>query len=316
MNRLFGAAALFACGFILAVEAPNARAQAPASTPADSSAPVKLPSGLEKDLIDPAVNPCDNFVQYACGNFTKLYPIPADLPGYDSLFRIQDHTQIVLHQLLDKVAEKSAQHTANEQKIGDYYATCMDQKAIDDAGLKPFQAELDRISALSDKKQLTDLLAHDQMINVNVFFNYSEQQDFADATKQIAAVDQGGLGLPERDYYFRTGDAAEKTRKDYVAHIATVLGLLGEPADKAAADADKIMALETALAKVSMDVTDRRDPHNVYHMMPATQLAQLTPAIDWPQLFAKTGVPGIADLNVANPDFFKGLQSHSRIHRP
>ncbi len=311
MNRLFGAAALLACGLILAAQVPAAHGQAPApaSTPGDSNAPVKLPSGLDKELIDNSVDPCTNFVQYACGNFTKLFPTPADLPGYDTLFRVEDHTQIVLHQLLDKVAEKSAQHTPNQQKIGDYYATCMDEKAIDDAGLKPFQAEFDRISALNDKTQLTDLLAHAQMMNVNVFFSYSEQQDFADATKQIAAVDQGGLGLPERDYYFRTGDAAEKTRKDYVAHIATVLGLLGEPADKAAADADKIMALETALAKVSMDVTDRRDPHNVYHMMPVAQLAQLTPAIDWPRFFTRTGVPGIADLNVANPDFFKGLQA-------
>ena len=176
-------------------------------------------------------------MQYACGNFTKLYPVPADLPGYDSLFMVHEHTQIVLHQLLDQVADKSAQHTPNEQKIGDYYATCMDEKAIDDAGLKPFKAELDRIAALRDKKQLTDLLAHDQMINIGAFFNYSEQQDFSDASKQIAVVDQGGLGLPERDYYFRTGDAAEKTRKEYVAHVATMLDLLGEPADKASADA-------------------------------------------------------------------------------
>ncbi len=310
MHRLFGAASpLLAAGILFAVQVAAVYAQAPAPTPGDSDDSVKLVSGLDKELIDNSADPCTNFVQYACGNFTKLYPTPPDLPGYDTLFRIQVHTQIVLHQLLDKVAEKSAQHTPDEQKIGDYYATCMDEKAIDDAGLKPFQPELDRISALTNKKQLTELLAHDQLINVNAFFSYSEQQDFADATKQIAAVDQGGLGLPERDYYFRTGDAAEKTRKDYVAHIATVLGLLGESANKAAADADKIMVLETALAKVSMDVTDRRNPHNVYHMMPVTQLAQLTPAIDWTQFFTRTGEPGIANLNVANPDFFKGLQA-------
>jgi len=310
MNRyLCAAALLLAAGFLVVVEVRGAHAQAPASAPADSNRTVKLLPGLDKELVDSSVNPCDNFVQYACGNFTKLYPVPADLPGYDSLFMVQEHTQIVLHQLLDQVADKSAQHTPNEQKIGDYYATCMDEKAIDDAGLKPFQPELDRIAALSDKKQLTDLLAHDQMINIGAFFNYSEQQDFSDARQQIAAVDQGGLGLPERDYYFRTGDAAEKTRKDYVAHVATMLTLLGEPADKAAADAQKIMDLETALAKVSMDVTDRRDPHKVYHMMAVTELAQLTPAIDWPQFFAKTEVPGITTLNVTNPDFFKGLEA-------
>ena len=183
-------------------------------------------------------------------------------------------------------------------------------------GLKPLQPELDRISALTDKKQLTALLAHYQMINVNAFFGYGEEQDFKDARKQIAVVVQGGLGLPERDYYFRTGDAAEKTRKEYVAHVTNMLALMGEPADKAAADAQKIMTLETALANVSMDVTSQRNPNNIYHPMTVAKLAELTPEIDWPQLFADTGVAGITDLNVSNPDFFKGLQTVLESDRP
>ncbi len=185
----------------------------------------------------------------------------------------------------------------------------MNEDAIHADGLKPLQPELDKIAALNDKKQLTDLLAHYQMINVNAFFGYGEEQDFKDARKQIAVVAQGGLGLPERDYYFRTGDAAEKTRKEYVEHIANMLGLMGEPADKASADAQKIMALETSLAKVSMDITSERDPNNVYHPMTVAKLAELTPEIDWPQFLAHTGVQGISDLNVTNPDFFKGLQA-------
>lgn len=284
----------------------HAQASTSSSTPEKK---VQLLPGLDKRLIDPGVDPCVNFWQYACGNFNKLYPIPADKSGYGSGAIIADYTQVVLHDMLNAVALPAAQHTANEQKIGDFYASCMDEKAIDAEGLKPLQPELDRIAALTDKKELTNLLAHDQMINVGAFLNYGEQQDFKDAQKQIAVVDQGGLGLPERDYYFRTGDAAEKTRKEYVEHIAKMLVLIGEPADKADSDAQKIMTLETALAKVSMDITSMRDPNNVYHPMTVAKLAELTPDIDWPKFFADTGVPGIADLNVTNPDFFKGLQA-------
>jgi endothelin-converting enzyme/putative endopeptidase len=270
---------------------------------------VELLPGLDKQLMDTNADPCVNFYQYACGNFAKLYPIPPDRSSYGSFSSVSDYTQIILRGLLEQAAKTNVQRTPNEQKIGDYYASCMDESAIDAKGLKPLQSEFDRIAALKNKKDLTDLLAHYQMINVGAFFGYGEQQDFKNAQKQIAVVDQGGLGLPERDYYFRTGPAAEKTRQQYVAHVAAMLQLIGEPAGKAADDAQKVMALETALAKVSMDVTSRRQPENIYHLLPAAKLSEMTPAIDWPKLFSDTGEPGIAELNVTDPDFFRGLQA-------
>jgi len=280
-----------------------------AETPDQPMKEPQLLPGLDKQSIDTAADPCVDFFQYACGNFSKLHPIPPDRSAYGTGAIVFEHTEYVLHAMLEKAAAGGAGRTSNEQKIGDYYASCMDVDAINRKGLAPLQPEFDRIAALKDKNQLTPLLAHFQLINVNAFLNLGEQQDFKDATKQIAVVDQGGIGLPERDYYFRKGDAAEKTRKDYVQHISNTLKLMGESDADAASDAQKIMQLETALAKVSMDVVSQRDPKNVYHFMALSDLQKTAPDINWPQFLTAAQAPSVTELNVANPDFYKGLNA-------
>ncbi len=274
------------------------------STKQDSPLP-----GVDKRFIDAKADPCQDFFQYACGNFTSLYPIPPDQTAFGVTTMVFNHTENELHTLLEKVAADSAARTPNEQKTGDFYASCMDTDAIHAKGLQPLAPEMERIAALKNKQGLTDLLAHFQLINANAFFGFGEQQDFKDARKQIAAVDQGGLGLPERGYYVRTGAAADKIRQQYVQHIANMLKLMGEPENDAARHAAGIMQLETDLAKVSMDVTARRDPKNVYHPMPVAELTTLAPEIAWLRFLEQTGTPPITELNVGNPDFFKGLNA-------
>jgi len=287
-----------------AVFAQNAN---PASSDAGTAQTYSLIPALDKTVMDTAADPCVDFYQYACGNWSKLHPIPSDSPVSDEFYNLEQYNRQVLHGILEKAAADDLSRDANTRKIGDYYASCVDDAAIQQKGLAPLKPELDRIEALTSKDQLPELLAHYQLINVNAFLGYGSQQDFKDATRNIAAVTQGGLGLPEKDYYFRTGEKDKEIRDQYVQHIANVLKLLGSSDKQATSDAAAIMKLETALAKVSLDVTSQREPHNVYHMMPTKDLQALAPVFRWERLYRASESPEFAEINVAEPEFFKGM---------
>jgi len=263
--------------------------------------------GYDSSIMDTAANPCDDFYQFACGNFAKEHPIPADLPGFNQFYNLMEFNDQALHQILEKAASAHAAPGSNEQKIGDYYAACLDTDAIDKAGLAPIQPELDRIAAVHSKKELPSVIAYLTKMGVDVFFGYGSMQDFKDATRQIAAIDQGGLGLPEKDYYLRTDAKSAETRQQYVAHLANVLRLLGDPADQVQSEAQKIMDFEIALAKGSMGVVERRDPQKIYHMMTLVSFSSTAPAIDAPEYIKLLGSPAVESLNVVSPGFFPAL---------
>jgi putative endopeptidase len=264
------------------------------------------PPAFDASSIDTGADPCNDFYKFACGNFAKNHPIPADQASSSNFYVLYNVNTQALNGIVTKEAAGGAERTPNEQKIGDFYAACLNTDAIERKGLTPIQAILGEIDG-TNKLGLAELSGRLQRIGINVFFSYGEMQDFKNASKQIAVVDQGGLGLPEKDYYLRTGDKDKTLRDQYVAHITKMLVFGGETPQQALRHANAILAFETALAKASDSVTDRRDPAKIYHLETTADFEKSLGHLNFTAFLDAIHSPHVQELNVTNPGYMPAL---------
>jgi len=273
-------------------------------------APVtQAPVSFDKAAMDTTVNPCEDFYQYACGTWRKTHPIPADKSRYGRFDELLEYNVNVLHEILEEVSKKKDRNEL-EQKVGDFYSACMDEKTVDALGAKPLQAEFDRIGKITNKQQLLDVMAHLRTRGIPTGFNFAVGPDLHDATMNIADVDQGGISLGDRDYYISDKGKHPETRSKYLEHVQKMFELLGEKPEQAAADAKAVMGVETKFAEAYMDRVARRDPRNHDHKMKTAELAQLAPAIDFQAYFNTVGIAKFDQVNVSNPEYIKKFNGY------
>jgi putative endopeptidase len=263
--------------------------------------------GFPAGNLDRSVSPAHDFYEFAVGGWRRAHPIPADRARWGAFDVLAEQTAERLRGILEEASAKRAPAGSDLQKLGDLHASGMDEAAIEAAGVAPLAAELERVEAVADLDGLQAEIAHLQEIGAGAAFDFGQMPDPKRSTIAIAAADQGGLGLPDRSDYLDDSPRDRALREAYLRHVAAMLALSGEPADRAARDAATILQMETALAAASLSRVERRDPYATYHPTDLAGLGALTPHFSWPRYFALVGRPDIARVNVGAPRFFEAL---------
>jgi predicted metalloendopeptidase len=263
--------------------------------------------GVNPANMDPSVPACQDFNLYSNGGWIKANPIPADQSVWGSFTILQEQNRENLHTVLEKVSKTAAAPGSEDQKIGDFYSSCMDEAAVEARGARPLQSELDAIAKIGSPADLRAEIARLQLIGVGVPFRFGSEQDRRNASEVIAGASQGGLGLPDRDYYVKADESSKKLRDQYVAHVTKMFTLLGDEPARAADDANAVMGLETRLAQASMTRVERRDPDKTYHRQSLAEITQLTPDFSWTAFLREVDAPPVAAINVGQPGFFEAV---------
>lgn len=325
--RILSIALFLGLPLTLVAQASNSNA-APAIGSGDEISTPKL-EHFDPNLVDNSLHPCDDFYKYSCSKWLAANPIPADQVYWTTGSNLELWNENLLRETMEAASKNDPGRTPVDQKIGDYWAACMDVSGIEASGLKPLQPQLDRIAAIKSKKEITLEIAHlhrsfpgaweqsDNQTN-SPFFGFTGQQDYDDASKVVAQIDQGGLSLPSRDYYIKSDEKSVDTLKKFRVHVQKMFELIGEPPARAASDAAVVVELETALAQAQMDNVKRRDPKNINNKMTLAEVQALTPQIDWATYLKAVDSPASDHYIVTSPGFFRAenklLEEHPLDH--
>jgi putative endopeptidase len=315
---------------VVAVLLAGPYAAVAAQQPSDSA---PIVHGIDRADLDTTCAACKDFYQFAIGGWLVRNPIPAAYPRWGNFDVLQEHNRATVRQVLEEAAHEAggagspsadaSSGTGNRhpgspgdrsarsatEKVGRFYASCMDSAAAESQGLSPLQPELARIAAIATPAAFRREAARLQTMRTGVMFALGSQQDAKNSREVILSVSQGGLGLPDRDYYIKTDSTSAAIRAAYVAHMGRAFVLAGDDSAKASGEADRVMVLETSLARIARARTERRDPYAVYHRMTLADVEKLAPHVEWTEWLGDASVPHVTSLNVADPDFFRSLDT-------
>ena len=314
MRRKFLCLSLLLIAGLMITGLTAAVAQAP-STPSSSGPALPYSPSLDISSMDKSVDPCVDLYRYSCGGWQKKNPIPPDQTSWSVYGKLYQDNLTFLRGMLEQAAQLKPHRNAVSQKIGDFYAACMDEGAVEKLGISPIQPELDAIAQIKSAKDLTPLMARLQLTysrysaSGSMLFSAGSTQDPDDSERVIADVDQGGLGMPDRDYYTKDDAKSKEIRARYVQHVQKVFELAGDDVATAKRNAETVMRLETAMAEASLTRVDRRDPHKLVHKMKVADLTQLAPNFDWVAYYREMSYPEFAILNVDAPEFIKEVNA-------
>ncbi len=301
--------AVWLAAFAGLVLATTAAAQHDHGSATASAAPPAAATvhGIDPADMDTNGKPCEDFYRYADGGWLKRNPIPAEYPSWGTFNELAERNRESQRKILEKLAKEKGSSGSDAQKLGDFYTSCMDEAAIEAASAKPLDPELARIEKLDSLADFEAEVARLQSRGINVLFGFGSQQDRKNSSEVIAGASQGGLGMPDRDYYTKTDEKSKTLRDQYTEHVRKMFELLGDAPEKAAAQAQTVLRTETKLAEASMTRVERRDPDATNHRMTPEELKSLTPNFSWAAYFKDIEAPPVAAINIGQPKFFEVL---------